>query len=237
MDDMTAERRATGGGQCAMDLYLRELGGIPLLAAEEERTCARLAAQGDEQARQRLIQGNLRFVIMVARQYRNRSVPFEDLVNEGNIGLIQAAGRFDPDRGVRFVSYAAWYVRRAMLEALGRGLAQGAPSVLSLDGTAGDDEDGEPLWARLADPKALRPEDALAGVAVREQVRSALAGLPRRDARILEDRFGIGGRALPLREAARKHGLSSERVRSIEKRALRRVRASRGAELLMAYAQ
>jgi len=112
------EKMQTAGEQSTMGLYLRELHRIPQLSVEEEQACARLAAQGDAKARQRLIQANLRFVILVAKRYRNRGLPLEDLVNEGNIGLIQAAGRFDPERGIRFVSYAVWWIRQAMLQSL-----------------------------------------------------------------------------------------------------------------------
>ncbi len=86
-----------GGEQSTMGLYLRELGKVPRLSAEEEQACARLAAQGDPQARRRLIQANLRFVVLVAKKYRGQGLPLEDLISEGNIGLIRAAERFDPE--------------------------------------------------------------------------------------------------------------------------------------------
>jgi RNA polymerase primary sigma factor len=237
MEQKTAERRAAGDGQGTMGIYLRDVRRIPQLSMDEEQACARMAARGDEGARERLVQANLRFVIMVARQYQGRGVPLEDLVSEGNIGLIQAARRFDPDRGVRFVSYAVWWIRQAMLQALRGGLRQAAAAMLSLDWPAGDDGEGEPLLSRVADPNALLPETALAGVELTERVGSALAGLPAREARILRDRFGLAGRARSsLRETGRKHGLSNERVRQIEKRALRRIRGSVGACQLTAYA-
>jgi len=113
-----SDKRPTAGEQSTMGLYLRELRRIPQLSREEEQAFAALAAQGDRKARQHLIQANLRFVILVAKRYRNRGVPLEDLVNEGNIGLIHAAEWFDPDRGVRFVSYAVWWIRQAILKAI-----------------------------------------------------------------------------------------------------------------------
>ena len=85
---------------------------------EEEQDCARLAAKGDPQARRRLIQANLRFVVLVAKQYRGRGLPLEDLISEGNIGLIRAAERFDPERRIDFVSYAVWWIRQAILKAI-----------------------------------------------------------------------------------------------------------------------
>ncbi|MCX7040913.1 MAG: sigma-70 family RNA polymerase sigma factor [Spirochaetes bacterium] len=113
-----SDKRPTAGEQSTMGLYLRELRSIPQLSREEEQAFAALAAQGDCKAREHLVRANLRFVILVAKRYRNRGVPLEDLVNEGNIGLIHAAERFDPDRGVRFVSYAVWWIRQTILKAI-----------------------------------------------------------------------------------------------------------------------
>lgn len=226
------------GGQGAMALYMRELRGIPRLGASEEQQAARRAAAGDESARQLLVKANLPFVIMLARQYAGRGAALEDLVSEGNLGLLLAARRFDPERGVRFVTYAAWWVRQAILKAVRQAAAgpAGAGWILSLD-SGMDAEDGEPLGARVQDRSFPGPEDAAVGVAVRDQVRAVLAGLPARDAAIVQDRFGLAGTAgIPLREAARRHGLSSERVRQIEKRTLRRIRAAAGAAGLEAFA-
>ncbi len=242
-----SDKRPTAGEQSTMGLYLRELRRIPQLTREEEQAFAVLAAQGDRKARQHLIQANLRFVILVAKRYRNRGVPMEDLVNEGNIGLIHAAERFDPDRGIRFVSYAVWWIRQAILKAIQENggmirvprsrlgelpsttelRMQAAQRTLSLDSPVTGMENPEPLGACLEDRSAPKPEEVLVGVALREQLGSLLAGLPDRDARILEDRFGLsGGTPIPLLEAGRKHGLSRERVRQIEKKAVRKIRAS-----------
>ena len=216
-----------------MGLYLRELHGIPRLSAEEEQACAYLAAQGDAAARQRLIQSNLRFVIMVAKRYQNRGVPLEDLVNEGNIGLIHAAGRFDPDRGVRFVTYAVWWIRQAILRAV-----RPMPTwTISLDGPIADLEDAEPFGASLADTSAEKPEEAMVATSLRDELDTVLAGLSRREAGILQDRFGLAGhRQTTLLEASRKHGISKERVRQIETKALRKIRSSSCARQLEAYA-
>jgi RNA polymerase primary sigma factor len=97
-------------------MYLREIRKIPLLTPEEEVALARRVKAGDEAAKDELVKRNLRFVISVAKQYAKSSVPFEDLVNEGNLGLIRAAERFDVDRGYRFISYAVWWVRQAILQ-------------------------------------------------------------------------------------------------------------------------
>ncbi len=99
-------------------LYLREINRYPLLSREEEEILAKRAVSGDREAKEELIRGNLRFVVAVARRYRNRDIPLLDLINEGNIGLIKAVEHFDVDRGYHFISYAAWWVRQAILKAL-----------------------------------------------------------------------------------------------------------------------
>lgn len=99
-----------------LGMYLREIRKIPLLTPEEERELARRAKNRDEEALHELVRHNLRFVVSVAKQYSKSAVPFEDLVNEGNLGLIRAAERFDVDRGYRFISYAVWWVRQAILQ-------------------------------------------------------------------------------------------------------------------------
>lgn len=113
---------ATGGSAAsnALDVYLDELGRYPLLDPEEEKRVARRARDGDTRAFRKLIRSNLRFVVSVAKRYQNRGLSFEDLVQEGNVGLVTAARKFDPDRGVKFISYAVWWIRQAILAALAR---------------------------------------------------------------------------------------------------------------------
>lgn len=102
----------------AMRLYLKEISKIPLLTAEEERELGRRVWTGDKAALQKLTESNLRFVIKIAKKYRKSGLPFLDLINEGNMGLMEAARRFDPNRGVRFTSYAVWWIRQAILHYL-----------------------------------------------------------------------------------------------------------------------
>jgi len=106
-------------GLDSLGRYLREIRRIPLLTLEQERALARRAKNGDQEALDELVRHNLRFVVTVAKQYSKSGVPFEDLINEGNLGLIRGARRFDVDRGFRFISYAVWWIRQAILQYLG----------------------------------------------------------------------------------------------------------------------
>jgi RNA polymerase primary sigma factor len=102
----------------ALRAYLRAIARIPRLTPEEERGVAELAAAGDAGAQQRLVEANLRFVVSYAKRYRHMGVPLLDLVHEGNLGLMEAARRFDPARNVKFITYAVWWVRQAIMHAL-----------------------------------------------------------------------------------------------------------------------
>jgi RNA polymerase primary sigma factor len=120
-------RRATPPGiapaepECdILDLYLHEVSTFPLLKGTQEFDLARLIRAGDQDALQELVQRNLRFVISVAKKYQNRGMALIDLIGEGNVGLLTAARKFDPDQGVKFISYAVWWIRQAILSSLAR---------------------------------------------------------------------------------------------------------------------
>jgi RNA polymerase primary sigma factor len=102
----------------SLDLYLREIGETPLINAAEEVRLAQLIKLGDHSALEKLTKANLRFVVSVAKQYQNQGLSLADLINEGNIGLIKAAKRFDETRGFKFISYAVWWIRQAILQSL-----------------------------------------------------------------------------------------------------------------------
>jgi RNA polymerase primary sigma factor len=103
-----------------LDQYLYEVSRTPLLTPAQEIAVARRVQRGDEEAMQELVKRNLRFVISVAKKYQNRGLPLTDLIGEGNVGLITAARKFDPDQGVKFISYAVWWIRQAILASLAR---------------------------------------------------------------------------------------------------------------------
>jgi len=116
MKTMTYERVLEGPD--TLRLYLKDIASFPQLSPDEEQDLARRAGKGDDNAFRRLIESNLRFVVSVAKKYAKSGYPLHELINEGNMGLIEAASRFDPDRGVRFITYASWWVRQAILAAI-----------------------------------------------------------------------------------------------------------------------
>ena len=107
-------------GPDMLRLYLKDIAKYPQLTAEEERFLAERARSGDEDSSRHLVESNLRFVVALAKKYARSGYPIHELINEGNMGLIEAASRFDPARGVRFVTYAGWWVRQAILAAIAR---------------------------------------------------------------------------------------------------------------------
>ena len=281
-------------------LYLKEVGRVPLLTAEEEVELAqriergRLAreelARGNVNprrrkelqrliedgwaAREHLITANSRLVISVAKKYMGRGVPFLDLIQEGNIGLIRAAKKFDYRRGHKFSTYATWWIRQAVTRAiadqgrtirvpvhmgdqinkllrvqhqltqrLGRdpsveelagaldvtpqkveNMIQVARRPLSLE-TPTDDEEDSVLGDFIQDEEVAAPDDTATYNLLREHLDSVLNGLPPREVRILQLRYGLlDGQAYTLEEVGRKMGVTRERVRQIEAQALSRLR-------------
>src|SRR5215212_544289 len=125
--------RAADEGRESLDFYLQEISRIPLLTVEQETALARKAFRGDVEAQEKLARHNVRFVVSVAKKFQNRGVPLMDLIGEGNLGLMTAARKFDPDRGVKFISYAVWWIRQAIQAAIAR---HGRPVRVPLNRTA-----------------------------------------------------------------------------------------------------
>jgi len=282
--------RETGADAEAATLrqYLKEISRYPQLSHEEELELARRIHQGDEDALRRLVESNLRFVVAYAKKYRNPNVPFLDLIHEGNLGLIQAAKKYDPfkdGQDVKFITYAVWWIRQAILHALAehagsfrlpqkqanmlfrlervrsalteqlgrpptekelaeelgiaeddvRVLSRAALSLLSLNDPVDDEHDSEfgDLLEQTVHPDA---DERILRESFLRVLQDALEELPERERRVLELRFGFGDdQPRTLREIGEILGLSRERVRQIENRALMQLRRSHQTRALAGY--
>lgn len=118
MRQLKISKSITNRESQSLEKYLQEIGKVELIGPEEEVSLARLIKQGDQRALDRLTRANLRFVVSVSKQYQNQGLSLPDLINEGNLGLIKAAQRFDETRGFKFISYAVWWIRQSILQAL-----------------------------------------------------------------------------------------------------------------------
>ena len=118
MRQLKITKQVTNRENASLDKYLQEIGRVELITAEEEVELARKIKQGNEVALNKLVKSNLRFVVSVSKQYQNQGLSLPDLINEGNLGLIKAAQRFDETRGFKFISYAVWWIRQSILQAL-----------------------------------------------------------------------------------------------------------------------
>lgn len=118
MRQLKITKQVTNRDTASLDKYLQEIGRVELINADEEVDLARRIKEGDQAALERLVKANLRFVVSVSKQYQNQGLSLPDLINEGNLGLIKAAQRFDETRGFKFISYAVWWIRQSILQAL-----------------------------------------------------------------------------------------------------------------------
>jgi len=118
MRQLKISKQVTNRETASLDKYLQEIGREELITANDEVILAQRIKQGDRQAMEKLVRANLRFVVSVAKQYQNQGLSLPDLINEGNLGLIKAAERFDETRGFKFISYAVWWIRQSILQAL-----------------------------------------------------------------------------------------------------------------------
>jgi RNA polymerase primary sigma factor len=220
-----------------LDQYLFEVSKTPLLTAQQEVAIARKVRAGDEEAMQELVKRNLRFVISVAKKYQNRGMPLTDLIGEGNLGLLTAARKFDPDQGVKFISYAVWWIRQAILASLAR---QGRTVRVPLNRTAD-------LSRLVRTAETLRqdlrreptPEELAAATGLALDVVQSLAALNASEVRLDAPLDPEGDRSLIDRFIADEQGDAEEqamdRFLSEEIEAALRTLPARDAKVLRLY--
>ena len=255
-------------------MYLKEIGQIKLLSAEEEVELAKAVAAGDQKAKNKLTEANLRLVVSIAKKYSGRGLHILDLIQEGNTGLIRAVDKFDWTKGNKFSTYATWWIRQAITRAIAdqartirvpvhmvevinkatrcnRKLVQElgreptveeiaaelnlpvekiieanrtAADTLSLDTPVGDEEDTS-IGSFVEDERTPGPADATSNAMLAEALKEILDTLTEREADVLRMRFGMyDGRTHTLEEVGQIFGVTRERIRQIENKAIRKLR-------------
>ena len=220
----------------ALNRYLDEIGKEQLLTNEEERQLAERIAKGDSRALSKLVEANLKFVVTVARQYKGKGVAMEDLVSEGNIGLMKAAAKFDASKGVRFVNYAVVHIRQAIEKAIDQqgGLYQVPKDVkqdlarqqsisLSVDAPLGH-RTNMSLLSVLVNKDAPLADECVHSEAIEDAIEYALGTLDDRERRVVNAFFGIDQEHETMAEIAEDMDLKRERVRQIRDKSVRKLR-------------
>lgn len=212
-----------------LNKYLDEIGRGQLLTEEEEQRLSARILKGDERAQNRLVEANLKFVVAIARQYQGRGLSMDDLVSEGNLGLIKAAGKYDATRGLRFVNYAVVFVRQQIEKALKvesseQRVESGKDGYSrSVDAPLGT-KTNMSLLSVLVDSNSPLADERVYNSTVERAVEYALRSLDERESQVVNAYFGIGQDHLTMAEIAVDMGLKRERVRQIRDRAIRRLR-------------
>ncbi len=258
----------------SLRIYMREISKTPLLTTEEEVDLAARIKKGDKEARTLMIKANLRLVVKIAQDYSNYGLPLQDLISEGNIGLMKAVERFDPAKGGKLSTYGSWWIKqsikralanqsktirlpvhmvdkiaklrrisRMLTEASGREptdeelceetgisrkkltmLKRAAQRPTSLDAPVGDDESSS-YSEVIGDERAVNPLDALSDKNMHGQLDDLLEVLDERESKIIDARFGLGGKTpMTLEEVGRQLGVTRERIRQLQNIALDKMR-------------
>jgi RNA polymerase primary sigma factor len=212
-----------------LNKYLDEIGRERLLSEEEEARLSSRILKGDERALNKLIEANLRFVVVIARQYQGRGLSMEDLVSEGNLGLMKAARKYDATRGLRFVNYAVVFIRQQIEKALKMESAEQRVEsgrdgqTRSVDAPLGY-KPNVSLLSVLVDANSPQADERVYNSNVEAAVEYALRSLNERESQVVNAFFGIGQDHLTMAEIAEDMGLKRERVRQIRNRAIRRMK-------------
>lgn len=266
----------------SVKMYLREIGTVKLLSAEEEIELAKAMENGDEQAKQKMINANLRLVVSIAKKYIGQGMLFLDLIQEGNAGLIRAAEKFDYRKGFKFSTYATWWIKqgvtraiadqsrtirvpvhmvetiykykktsRMLMQKLGRQPTEEEVSVetgiplenivairkysqlpISLETPIGQEE-GSELGNFVEDKNSITPDKRTEKNMMRESILKSMDNLNEREQMILKLRFGIDdGRQRTLEEVGKVYGVTRERIRQIEEKALQKMRKNKSLSFL-----
>lgn len=266
-------------------MYLKEIGKVPLLSAEEEIELAKKIEEGDEEAKKKLAEANLRLVVSIAKKYVGRGMQFLDLIQEGNLGLIKAVDKYDHKLGYKFSTYSTWWIRQAitraiadqartiripvhmvetinklsrtsktLLQELGREpsveeIAKGmdmpvdrvrevmrvAQEPVSLETPIGEEDDSH-LGDFIQDEHTKTPSESAMLVMLKEQIIEVLGSLNDREQKVIILRYGLeDGRQKTLEEVGQLFGVTRERIRQIESKALRKLRQKSRREKLEGY--
>jgi len=269
----------------SVKMYLKEIGKIELLNAEQERDIAQRMADGDEEAKETLINSNLRLVVSIAKKYMNRGLSLLDLIQEGNIGLIKAVDKFDYTKGFKFSTYATWWIRQAITRAIAdqartiripvhmvetinkltrvqrqlvqdlgreptteelakemgmepakiREIQKISQDPISIDKPVGEEEDSH-LVDFISNDELAAPEEEVARILLKEDLIKALNSLTERERKVIELRFGLkDGIPMTLEQVGKKLGVTRERIRQIEAKAIRKLSRASSSKKLEGY--